>query len=300
MNPGPRPAPPRPPPTDNNRTPLTFVAHVSVSVSVCLGVAVGAVVLCGGRVRGAERPARQPQGPLPHSRHDGPRLRPDRRDHGLPRPPRVCLLAAADGEGGGAADELRVQRGAGAGAQDRGDVPAVLRAALQPDPLRLRDARRDGRAAGGGEPEAGVPGAGGGDPHAPRHPRRQRPQVPLPRPPPLRGHRQGPLPHHRAPAARLRGDARGAALGVRGAEPAADALLHPEDHRALRDDRGPPRPDGRRPELRGQDLLVPHAGAGAGAAEGGGEERGEQGARELHEPQEHRHRPPLRPVRPRQ
>ena len=90
-------------------------------------------------LRGPLRAPGQPQSALPHRRHDGARLRDDRRDHAL-----LVRLHGREETGG----------------EDRHDVPAVFGAALVAVPLRLRDASRQGRPLRSGKPQAEVPGRG--------------------------------------------------------------------------------------------------------------------------------------------
>ena len=129
------------------------------------------------RLRGPLRAARQPQGALPHGGDDGARLRDDRRD------PAVLI---------------RLLAGARQRAQDRGHLQAVLGAAVVPGPLRLRHARGDGGAAGGGQPEAQVPRGGRVRAHAALHRRRQPVQVPQPGRGALQRHHRRPFPWRRA------------------------------------------------------------------------------------------------------
>ena len=75
-------------------------------------------------------------GALPHCRHDGARLRPDRRDLAL----FVRLLGRAQPLG-----------------EDRDDVPSLFRATVVTVPLRLRDARRQSGADRRRQLEAQVP-----------------------------------------------------------------------------------------------------------------------------------------------
>mmetsp|Transcript_32154 Transcript_32154/g.113046 ORF Transcript_32154/g.113046 Transcript_32154/m.113046 type:complete len:665 (+) Transcript_32154:420-2414(+) len=184
---------------------------------------------------GLRRPQRAPGFPvraLPARRHDGPRLRPHRRDHVL---------------------RLWVRGRQGARLEDGHDVQALLGAVLVAAALRLRHARGQDGHHGGGQLEAGRTDGGRVHLAPPGAARRERAQILGRRLAPLPGHHLRFVPRSFEAGARLRGAVCGSEAGDAKGKLAAARVVCFQDHSALRDDRRPPRPHARRADGRRQD-----------------------------------------------
>mmetsp|Transcript_23333 Transcript_23333/g.80910 ORF Transcript_23333/g.80910 Transcript_23333/m.80910 type:complete len:513 (-) Transcript_23333:1104-2642(-) len=231
---------------------------------------------------GLRRPQRAPGFPvraLPARRHDGPRLRPHRRDHVL---------------------RLWVRGRQGARLEDGHDVQALLGAVLVAAALRLRHARGQDGHHGGGQLEAGRTDGGRVHLAPPGAARRERAQILGRRLAPLPGHHLRFVPRSFEAGARLRGAVCGSEAGDAKGKLAAARVVCFQDHSALRDDRRPPRPHARRADGRRQvgEHAHPRGDARGAVRQGPGRLCLPKSAHLPAQPKVHHHGPDVRRVRP--